>query len=121
MTILQTASLCCWFVGRKFTHLHEAVISLPDTTEQLRKLGNVLFHKYTNTQKSVFLLYEGFLPSQPSFVYLLRKKGDFFGPIHGYAYKMTNFLFVYLFFIICSTNRRPNICLFLGYQKIHRC
>jgi hypothetical protein len=76
-------------------------------------------HKYTNTQKTVFLLCKDFLPSQPSFVYLFCQKGDFFGPIHGFAYKMTTFLFVYSFFI-CSTNRRPNIRLFLGYQQIHR-
>ncbi len=39
----------------------KAVISLP--------------HKYTNAQKTVFLLCEVFLPSQPSFVYLFCQKG----------------------------------------------
>ncbi len=57
-------------------------------------------HKYTNTQNTVFLLCEGFLPSQPSFVDLFCQKGDFFGPIHGYTYKMTTFLFVYSFFYL---------------------
>ncbi len=59
-------------------------------------------HKYTNTQKTVFLLCEGFLPSQPSFVYLFCQKGDFFGRIHGYTYKMNNFLFVYSFFLFVA-------------------
>ncbi len=72
-----------------------------------------LIHKYTNTQplplplplplpKMVFLLCEGFLPLQPSFVYLFFQKRDFFGPIHGYAYKMTTFLFVYSFFLFVA-------------------
>jgi hypothetical protein len=61
-----------------------------------------LIHKYTNTQKTVFLLCEGFLLLQPSFVYLFCQKGDFFGPIHGYAYKMTTFLFVHSFFLFVA-------------------
>ncbi len=35
-------------------------------------------------------------------------------------YKMTIF-YLCIRFLICSMNRRPNICLFLGYQQIHRC
>ncbi len=34
-------------------------------------------------------------------------------------YKMT-FFYLCICFFICSTNRRPNICLILGYQQIHR-
>ncbi len=43
------------------------------------------------TQKTVFLLCEGYLPPQPSFVYLFCKKGDFFGPIHGYTLQNDHF------------------------------
>jgi hypothetical protein len=43
-----------------------------------------------------------FFPSQPSFVYLCCQKSDLSGPIHGYAYKMTTFLFVYSFFLFVA-------------------
>ncbi len=61
-----------------------------------------LIHQYTNTQKRVFLLCEGFFPSRLSFVCLCCQKSDLSGPIHGYAYKMTTFLFVYLFFLFVA-------------------
>ncbi len=80
-------------------------------------------HKYTNTQKTVSLLSVGFLPSQPSFVYLFCQNGDFFGPIHGYAYKMTTFLFVYSFFLFVARIEGQifvSFWSFLGYQQIHR-
>jgi hypothetical protein len=50
----------------------------------------------------VFLLCEGYLPSQPSFVYLFCKKSDFFGPIHGYTLQNDHFLFVCVFFIFVA-------------------
>ncbi len=68
-----------------------------------RPLGCDFFapiHRYANTQKAVFLLFKGYLPSQPSFVYLFCKKGDFFAPIHRYTLQNGHFLFVYSFFFL---------------------
>ncbi len=46
-------------------------------------------------QKTVFLLCEGYLPLQLSFVYLFCKKGDFFGPLHRYTLQNDHFLFAF--------------------------
>jgi hypothetical protein len=79
--------------------------------------------RYTDTQKCKRwsdIALQRFYPKMTHLCICYAKKGDFFDPIHGYTLQHDHFLFVYLFFI-CSTNRRPNIRLFLGYQQIHRC
>ncbi len=57
---------------------------------------------YANTQKMVFLLCEGYLPSQLSVVYLFCKKGDFFGPICGYTFQNDFFYLCILFFLFVA-------------------
>ncbi len=74
-------------------------------------------HGHANTQKTVFLLCEGYLPLQLSFVYLFCKKGDFFGPIHGYTLENDHFLFVYLSFLFVAQIEGQIFVLFWDTNK----